>query len=76
MVRVQLDAAHELRWRELAESRGQDVAALAKSVLKDYLDLEALPPDKEEDWAEASARLAGEVLGEDDWNGRRDSGSR
>jgi hypothetical protein len=76
MVRVHLDATHERRLRALAESRGQDVAAFAKAVLEDYLDLEELPPDSEEDWAEASIKLAGEILGEDDWNGGRDNGSR
>jgi predicted transcriptional regulator len=76
MVRVQLDAARERRLRELAESRGQDVSAFARAVLEDCVDLESLPPDTEEDWAEASAKLAGEVLGEDDWNGGRDNGSR
>jgi hypothetical protein len=50
---------------ELAESRGQDVAAFAKTVLEDYLDLEDLPLDSEEDWAEASHEP-----------GRRSSGRR
>ncbi len=76
MVQVELDATREQRLRELAKSRGQDMADFAKSVLEDYLDLESLPPDTEEDWAEASAKLAGEVLGDDDWDGGHENGSR
>jgi predicted transcriptional regulator len=76
MVSVELDTVREQRLRDLAESRGQDAASLARSVLEDYLDLEALPADAEEAWAEASIALAGEVLDDETWNGGPDNGSR
>jgi predicted transcriptional regulator len=76
MVQVRLDAARERRLRELAESRGQDVSNLVRTVLEDYLDLEARPADTEEDWAESSMNLASEVLEDDAWNGGPKNGSR
>ena len=64
MVTLKLDGAREQRLRELAESRGQDLATFARTVLEDFVDFEIMPPDSEEEWAEASAQLAGEVFGE------------
>jgi predicted transcriptional regulator len=68
MVSVQLDATHEERLRALAAAQGRDVAEVVRSVLEDYLDLQANPDgDTPEKWAQASAAMAGEFYELDLW---------
>jgi predicted transcriptional regulator len=67
MVTIDLDPTMEQRLRELATARGQDVQELARHVLEEYLDLQSWGKDRAEDWAEASAALAPEIMPEDTW---------
>lgn len=60
MVAINLDPVHQQRLDELARSQGQDVSTLARQVLIDYLDFQALPSDSEEAWAEASIAMTPE----------------
>jgi hypothetical protein len=57
----------EDRLHRLAVSQGQDEATLARRILLDYLDLQALPADLDDDWAEASIALAPEIMEQEDW---------
>jgi predicted transcriptional regulator len=75
MVAFQLDSAHQRRLDELAQSTGQDGATLARQVLIDYLDFQALSGDTPEAWAEASVALAPEIMEQEDW-GQGDHGSK
>jgi predicted transcriptional regulator len=67
VVTIELDAAKEQRLREIAASQGQDLAELARRVLEDFLDVQSWEADTSEDWAEASAALAPEILEDDAW---------
>lgn len=68
MISIELDAAHQRRLYSLAQSQGQDGATLARRVLVDYLDFQALPADSDADWADASLALAPEVMSDDGWD--------
>ena len=68
MISIDLDPAHQKRLDSLAKAQGQDGATLARSVLVDYLDFQALSNDSDADWAEASIALAPEVMGEETWD--------
>lgn len=68
MVAFNLDPAHQQRLDELAKSRGQDGPELARQVLIDFLDFQALPEDSEEAWAEASVKMAAEFAEPEDWD--------
>jgi predicted transcriptional regulator len=74
MVAFNLDPVHQQRLDELARSQGQDGAALARQVLMDYLDFQALPSDSDEAWAEASIAMTPEFMAPEDW-GESDHGS-
>ena len=65
---IDLDAATRQRLDDLARSQGQDAPALARRILLDYLDFQALPADSAEDWAAASVALAPEAMDPSDWN--------
>jgi len=67
MVAFNLDPVHQQRLDELARSQGQDGATLARQVLVDYLDFQALPNDSEEAWAEASVAMTPEFMDQEDW---------
>lgn len=67
MVAFNLDPVHQQRLDELARSQGQDGATLARQVLMDYLDFQALPSDSEEAWAEASIAMTPEFMDQEDW---------
>ncbi|MCI0358244.1 MAG: hypothetical protein L0211_07160 [Planctomycetaceae bacterium] len=67
MVAFNLDPIHQQRLDELARSQGQDGATLARQVLMDYLDFQALPNDSEEVWAEASVAMTPEFMDQEDW---------
>jgi predicted transcriptional regulator len=67
MVAFNLDPVHQQRLDELAQSKGQDGATLARQVLMDYLDFQVLPNDSEEAWAEASVAMAPEFMEPEDW---------
>ena len=68
MVAFKLDPAHQQRLDEIAKSRGQDAAALARQALIDFLDFQALSGDSEEAWAEASVNLAAEFAQPENWD--------
>ncbi|HEY2414434.1 MAG TPA: hypothetical protein VGI40_19470 [Pirellulaceae bacterium] len=68
MVAINLDQAHLDRLDLLAKSQGQQATDLARRIIVDFLDLESLPADTDEDWAEASVQLAPEVMGDDSWD--------
>ena len=72
MVAFNLDSDHQQRLDDLARSQGQDGAALARQVLMDYLDFQALPNDLEEAWAEASVAITPEFMDQEDWDNRHD----
>ena len=76
MITVQLDETTEERLRQLAASEGQDVAALVKRVLEEFVELGAWRADAEEDWAEASVKVAAETFPSEVWpEGTRDESS-
>ncbi|MEX2172813.1 MAG: hypothetical protein WD872_00540 [Pirellulaceae bacterium] len=68
MVAFNLDPARQQRLDELANSQGQDGATLARQVVMDYLDFQALPNDSEEAWAEASVAMTPEFMDQEDWD--------
>lgn len=68
MVAINLDPLKEEQLRSLARSRGEEVEAIARRILEDYLDFNSLSEISPEDWAESSAQLAAEVLPPDEWN--------
>lgn len=68
MISIDLDPTHQQRLDSLAQSQGQDGATLARRVLIDYLDFQALPSDSDADWAEASIALTPEVMDEETWD--------
>lgn len=68
MVSIQLEPDQEKRLIQLAQHRGQDVADLARRILADYLDFQALSGDSEADWAAASVALAPEVFDDERWD--------
>lgn len=76
MISFQLDPVTEQRLRQLAASQGQDMAALAKRVLEEFLEFQSLQPDTEEEWAEASVALTPEVLPRESWPEGKADGSR
>ena len=77
MVSVDLDPDHESRLSELARAQGEDAAFLARRILMDYLDFEALP-EKEDDrvWATASVAMAAKFMEPEDWREDTDDDSR
>lgn len=68
MVAVQLDQEREELLNQLARAEGAQPADVVRRVLEDYLDFQSLPKDEAADWAEASAALAPEIMGDEDWN--------
>jgi predicted transcriptional regulator len=68
MVAIELDSVHQERLDKLAEAQGQDKATLARRIIEDYLDFEAMGGDSEEAWAQASIALTPEIMGPEDWN--------
>ncbi|MGA2621105.1 MAG: hypothetical protein ABSF26_26065 [Thermoguttaceae bacterium] len=68
MVAVQLDQGREEVLEQLARAEGARPADIARRVLEDYLDFQSLPKDDVADWAEASAALAPEVMGDENWD--------
>ena len=67
MIAIELDPAQQNRLNVLAAAQGQDSAALARQVLLDYLDFQALPADSDAAWAEAAITLTPEFMSQDDW---------
>ncbi|MFM9963783.1 MAG: hypothetical protein ACKV2Q_21445 [Planctomycetaceae bacterium] len=68
MLTVDLDPAHEQHLGELARSRGEDAALIARRILSDYLDFLALPENEDDEaWAIASVRMAAEAFDPEDW---------
>jgi hypothetical protein len=53
---------------KLARAEGAEPAEFVRRLLEDYLDLHALPNDDEADWAEASAALTREIMGDEKWD--------
>jgi hypothetical protein len=70
MVTIQLENAQEERLRALAANEGHDAAELARRVIEDYLDFQAMSHDTPEQWAEASAAMTCEFLGPEEWPGQ------
>jgi hypothetical protein len=68
MVAIELGPIDQDRLHRLAASQGQDEATLARRILLDYLDLQALPTDSDADWAESSIALAPEIMDQDRWD--------
>jgi predicted transcriptional regulator len=67
MIAVQLDSSNEKRLQELANQQGRDIGQLVAGIIEAYLDAQAWGHDSAEQWADASAALAGEVFAEEDW---------
>ena len=76
MISLQLDPVTEERLRQLAASQGQDIAALAKRVLEEFLEFQILQPDTEAEWAGASVALTPEILPRESWPEEKPDGSR
>jgi len=55
MVAINLDPLKEEQLRTLARSRGEEVEAIARRILEDYLDFNSLSEISPDDWAESSA---------------------
>jgi len=68
MVAVQLDQHREEFLGRLARAEGAEPAEVARRVLEDYLDFQTLPKDDVADWAEASAALTPEIMGDENWD--------
>ena len=68
MISIDLDAAYQERLNSMAAAQGEDGPSLARRVLLDFLDFQALPADSEAAWAEASVALAPEVMGPESWD--------
>lgn len=68
MVAVQLDEAREKLLDELARAEGAGPADVARRMLEDYLDFRTPPKDDPAEWAEASIRMAPEILGDENWD--------
>lgn len=68
MVAINLDPLKEEQLRTLAQSRGEEVEAIARRILEDYLDFNSLSDVSPDDWAESSAQLAAEILPPDEWS--------
>ena len=68
MISIDLDAAHQARLDSLASAQGEDGPSLARRVLLDFLDFQALPADSEAAWAEASVALSPELMGPESWD--------
>ena len=75
MIAIELDLDHEKRLRELARAEGNDASNLARRILSDYLDFQALPDAPDDAWAEASVALAAEVLPAEKWDESEEDGS-
>ena len=65
MVAVQLDQDREELLGQLARAEGAGPADFVRRVLEDYLDLQSLHKDDAADWAEASAALTPEIMGDE-----------
>ncbi len=68
MVAVQLDQHREELLEQIARAEGAEPADIVRRVLEDYLDFQSLPKDDEADWAEASAALTPEIMGDENWD--------
>lgn len=68
MVTVDLGPEREEQLRQLAKSRGEDVSALARQAIEDFLDVQGWTADTEADWAAASLAMSPEVLTDDAWD--------
>ena len=68
MVAVQLDQEREELLKQLARAEGSEPADIVRRVLEDYLDFQSLPKDDGADWAEASAALTPEIMGDENWD--------
>ena len=69
MLSIELDVQHQKRLQLLAQSHGEDESALARRILLDYLDFQAIPDESDAAWAEASIALAPEIMGPETWDG-------
>ena len=67
MVAIRLDQGREELLDQLARAEGAVPADVARRVLEDYLDFRSRPQDDLADWAEASVRLAPEIMNDEDW---------
>jgi hypothetical protein len=72
MISVTLDTTHQRLFDELAAAAGEDSNSLARRIILDYLDFQALPADTEEHWSAASIALAPEFMGEENWDDAAD----
>jgi predicted transcriptional regulator len=66
MVAIQLDRDRQEQLERMASADGRDVAEVARQILEDYLDLNALKELSSQDWAEGCVALSGEVFDPDD----------
>ena len=69
MVAVQLDQDREELLNRFAGAEGAQPADIVRRVIEDCLDFQSLPKDEAADWAEASAALAPEVMGDENGDG-------
>jgi predicted transcriptional regulator len=67
VVTIELDPGEQQHLEALAKSRGQNARALARQILRDYLEFQSLPNDTEQVWAEASVAMASEFMEPEDW---------
>jgi hypothetical protein len=68
MITIDLDSETERRLRQLAESLGQEISALAGRVIEESLEHLAGAGDSPEPWAEVSVALTPEVLADESWD--------
>lgn len=63
MLTIELDPADQKRLEKLALARGEDEASLARRILLDFLEFQAIPETADAAWAAASVALAPEIMG-------------
>ena len=68
MITIQLPPEQERRLGELAAAQGENAAALAQRVVRDFIAFNDLPSDSADDWAEAAMKLAPEVFAAEEWS--------
>ena len=68
MLAVELDPSQQQRLNALAKLQGEDGPSLARRILLDYLDFQAVPQDTEGAWAEASVAMTPEFMEAENWD--------
>ena len=68
MIAIELDSKQQSQLNALAAAQGQDGVTLARRVLLEYLEFQALPADSDDTWANASVELTPEFMSDEKWD--------